>query len=593
MPKLSQIGAIPLIALIALLGLLTFLIVTATFTFKDKIYESLFHKPLSNAASNPTISFNNSGSTCKLNIGPLGYQEITIGSLSTYSNTGYPTKGLSSNIYKICHDQFLKDIDFLGQNHISTIRLWPILSQFAYDFSTNSYKDITFNGDGTIPNINNFDEILNALAKNNIKARLTLNSMISGCGPTNHSWRNKEFYFNSDLVNNQILQDQYITSLKQFLSRYSNNPAIDSYDLGNELSYMVSSKGTICGWSQDPTDDLKFDEVPAPGLSPTDQNYLPNLKNFLKKIYSAAKQADPNHPVTFSFGNPYDNLTQTTFRDFFKDVVDFYDIHAYSQNPYSFYTNLPGYDKPLSHGEVGVGDDNPFYDSTGVNCYGDGWTWMNDECQQKFGNNTYAWIDSAKQHNVTSMFFHSWPVSRRYGARIYQTGTLNTVANYQVTKAGQYIIDLNQNNYFQGDVTVSGKIYAAKTKQPLPTNLTQGLTVETCLKGTPPNPTINPDGSFQFTVPNGKPICLRGPQIPGYSFPPRAVNRTATSPRYSTYEWQVAGYDCTNKILDQGRCRLGDIKIEDRNIDSGYDFAYTFITSPLPSSTPSASSAIR
>lgn len=431
----NQLGAIPLIILLFFLSVILVVFFSIFLDFRNKKFSDL-NKNITQANST-LVSFNMGGSTCKLNIGPQGYQEITIGTLSTFSNTGYPSKGIASNIYKICKDQFLKDIQTLGQNKISTIIIWPLLSQFAYDLASNSYGSITLNGDGQTPNINNLDEFMDELAKNNIKARLTLNMMINGCGSSNHSWSNKEFYFNSNLVTDQAFQDQYIIALKEFVTRYKDHPALDSYDLGNEIAYIIRDKGVICEWTSDPNDDIKFDEPD-----------LINFKNALSRMYQAVKEIDSTHPVTFSFGDPYTITQQTEYRDFFQDIVDFYDIHLYSQNPESVYQNLaPSYDKPLSHGEIGVADNDPFYDSAGLSCFGDDplrfWTWQNDECQEKFLDNTKRWINEAKNHGATAIFFHSWPGSRRYGERVYLQGTRNTVESYRWTKAGQYILDYN------------------------------------------------------------------------------------------------------------------------------------------------------
>src|SRR5712691_3086075 len=61
-------------------------------------------------------------------------------------------------VYTPCRTQMLSDIDFLGQHNIKTIRLWPVLSTFAYDDNTHSWGNLK-------SNINNLDQVLAELAK--------------------------------------------------------------------------------------------------------------------------------------------------------------------------------------------------------------------------------------------------------------------------------------------------------------------------------------------------------------------------------------------------------------------------------------------
>src|SRR5579863_10497372 len=36
-------------------------------------------------------------------------------------------------VFTPCHSQMLADLDYLNKHNIKTIRLWPVLSTFAYD----------------------------------------------------------------------------------------------------------------------------------------------------------------------------------------------------------------------------------------------------------------------------------------------------------------------------------------------------------------------------------------------------------------------------------------------------------------------------
>ncbi|MBI3486361.1 hypothetical protein HY025_05495 [Candidatus Daviesbacteria bacterium] len=132
---------------------------------------------------------------------------------------------------------------------------------------------------------------------------------------------------------------------------------------------------------------------------------------------------------------------------------------------------------------------------------------------------------------------------------------------------------------------VSGKLFDKDTNQALGV----GLKVATCGANPSRDPTVNSDGTFEFTVPKGGLYCVRAPDVSGYK------NTTGCC-----FEWQVAGIDCqANKTNPncQGKNPDGTGSTTmDRSTDTGYDFAYSkIVSSPTPTtpptSTPSATVA--
>lgn len=94
---------------------------------------------------------------------------------------------------------------------------------------------------------------------------------------------------------------------------------------------------------------------------------------------------------------------------------------------------------------------------------------------------------------------------------------------------------------------------------------------------------VNKDGSFQFIVSKGQFFCVKPPNISGYIFPPQSVN--AKSKDATSYENQIAGYDCSGKDTKKKDCRNVITRKLDLAQDNNFDFSYTRLK-PIPTPTP-------
>ncbi|HLX41083.1 MAG TPA: hypothetical protein VKR42_11155 [Ktedonobacteraceae bacterium] len=325
-------------------------------------------------------------------------------------------------VFTPCHLQMFADFDFLSQHHIKTVRLWPVLSTFAYDNSTQTWSS-NFNS-----SIANLDKTLKKLAQDHIKAYITLMST-PDCSDPPEIGANLGYYFNPSLINNPTTQDQFISALQAFVARYQNNPAIYGYDLVNEMSLVLANPPTKTsqGYCNLPYDTADFTKTQA----------------LLARMYTTVKGADTVHSFTFSFDHLY-SMSSRVFTMLSNDV-DFYDFHAYSNDPKAFYQNFGSYTKPVIHGEVGVYGTQ--YDKNGNDCEGTGpgadrnmLPAMPPECQAIWLANARAFVYQAKLHNIQALFFELWPSLKMYGVRLYNSS--NVFTGYQLTSGGKYIFSL-------------------------------------------------------------------------------------------------------------------------------------------------------
>ena len=325
-------------------------------------------------------------------------------------------------VYTPCHSQMLADLDYLNKHNIKTLRLWPVLSTFAYNNTTQIWSS-TFNS-----SITNLDQVLSRLAKYKMKAYITLMST-PDCGDPPEISTNLGYYFNPALINNAATQDQFIQALQAFITRYKNNPAIYGYDLVNEMSLILENPPTKTsqGYCNLPYDTTDFTKTQA----------------LLARMYTTAKSVDTVHSFTYSFDHLYS--TSSWVFTAMSNNVDFYDFHAYSNDPTAYYQNFPSYNKPVIDGEVGVygtqydqhGND---CEGTGTNAYRNILPAMPPECQAVWLSNTQAFVQQAKLHNIQALFFQMWPATKAFGVRLYNASNMFT--GYQLTSAGKYIFSL-------------------------------------------------------------------------------------------------------------------------------------------------------
>ncbi len=325
-------------------------------------------------------------------------------------------------VYTPCQSQMLSDIDYLNAHNIKTIRLWPVLSTFAYNNTTQTWSS-TFNS-----SIANLDQVLSRLAAYNMKAYITLMSTPDCSDPPEIS-TNLGYYFNPALINNPTTQSQFISALQAFISRYKDSSAIYGYDLVNEMSLILENPPTqtsrgYCNLSYDTADFTK-------------------TRALLARMYTTVKSIDKIHSFTYSFDHFYP-ASSPVFTAM-SNNIDFYDFHAYSNNPAAFYQNFPTYNKQVIDGEAGVystqhdryGND---CEGTGTNAYRNLLPAMPSECQAIWLANTQAFVQQAKLHHIQALFFQLWPSAKAFGVRLYNTS--NTFTGYQLTSAGTYIFSL-------------------------------------------------------------------------------------------------------------------------------------------------------
>lgn len=325
--------------------------------------------------------------------------------------------------YQPCRTQILADIDYLAQHNVRTVRLWPVLSTFAYDNNTHTWG-------GLNSDIANFDEVLAELAKNHMQAYITLMSL-PDCSDLPEITNYLGYYFNPALINDPTTQQHYLQAYQAFIARYKDNSAIYAYDLINEVPFVLANppSSTSQGYCNLPYDSGNFTKTTS----------------LLTQMYTSAKSIDTQHLFTFSFPRPYAEKPQILKA--MRNIVDFYDIHAYSNDPASFYKHFPSYDKPVIHGEVGVLGS--YYDKNGNDCEGVGSNYytniapaMPAECQRYWLVNAQEFTRQARKHGIQALFFQLWTASRSYGIRLYDNN--NNFTGYQLTTAGQYIMGLSQ-----------------------------------------------------------------------------------------------------------------------------------------------------
>ncbi|HET9847217.1 MAG TPA: hypothetical protein VFR68_01515 [Candidatus Dormibacteraeota bacterium] len=133
------------------------------------------------------------------------------------------------------------------------------------------------------------------------------------------------------------MRSGYLVAAQQFLRRYQHRRTIAGWDLFNEA---YASLGTTAGLPRPPAPDPVSPGYPT-GL----------VHQFLRDLYLAAKQAQPDAPLTVSDATLY--WQPQADRSIYDDILDFYDVHIYDDHPNL--TNLRAIlDKPFIIGEAGA-----------------------------------------------------------------------------------------------------------------------------------------------------------------------------------------------------------------------------------------------
>jgi hypothetical protein len=159
------------------------------------------------------------------------------------------------------------------------------------------------------------------------------------------------FHFAALDGTHSVMRRNYLRATDEFLRRFGQRGTVIGWDLFNEAYNSLGVDG----------------HLPAPPhADPVSPNYSrQRVHDWLKDLYQVAKRAAPSSRFTVSdtteiYWNPDPDLTK------YADVVDFYDIHIYDDNPR--YPNLKSLlRKPYIVGEAGASTANNHYEDQALN----------------------------------------------------------------------------------------------------------------------------------------------------------------------------------------------------------------------------------
>ena len=334
---------------------------------------------------------------------------------------------LFTTIFNRCRQGMLADIDYLAANGLRSVRIFAVAGPLLYDPATGQYGEPR-------PEVANLDEVLDRLKLRGMTAHLVLNGTYNCTDAT----MKPPGYFDYRLFTDPDLQDQYLYGLGRLLLRYRDHPAVVSYDLFNEATALIEpeylrqviNKDRACMTAT-------ADQVTA----------------LISRMYQQAKTFDHRHPFTVSFAG-WSAAVRYRYLTAFAQSVDFYDIHMYVDgsnylDAAAYYRDFPPLDKPVIHGEVGIGNGAEPLDRGGTPCdsqpFSAGYpATAAAECQQRVLFNTKQWYNAARERGVSAIFFLGWSQTNRYIYRTYRkdSATGNYVPNqYHPSLSGQFLLD--------------------------------------------------------------------------------------------------------------------------------------------------------
>lgn len=159
------------------------------------------------------------------------------------------------------------------------------------------------------------------------------------------------FHFEALDGSHPIMRRNYLRATDEFLRRFGQRSTIIGWDLFNEAYNSLGQDGQL---------------PQPPHADPVSPNYTDQVvHDWMRDLYQVAKRAAPSARFTFSdatelYWNPKPDLSK------YNDVVDFYDIHIYDDNP-----RYPDWrselQKPYIVGEAGASTANSHYDDQAIN----------------------------------------------------------------------------------------------------------------------------------------------------------------------------------------------------------------------------------
>lgn len=159
------------------------------------------------------------------------------------------------------------------------------------------------------------------------------------------------FHFEALDGSHPAMRQSYLRATEQFLTRFGSRQTVIGWDLFNEAYNSLGSDGRL---------------PRPPHADPVSPNYSDQVvHDWLRDLYQAAKRGAPTARLTVSdttelYWNPDPDLSK------YEDVVDFFDIHVYDDNPkYPDWNSL--LHKPYIVGEAGASIANQHLDDQVIN----------------------------------------------------------------------------------------------------------------------------------------------------------------------------------------------------------------------------------
>lgn len=400
----------------------------------------------------------------------LSYFGSQVPPLSTDTEVGFDSEAFTCDRARVqidktfslsyggCRDQIAQQVQFLAQNSVRAIRIWPMVGQF-FVHEPRSTGNISYDNQLNSQYIANLDDFLNLLKQNKMQAMVGLStSGLDTCQGDD------QVRFNWNILNDSNLRSQYLNGLKLFLDHYKNNTTIKSYDLMNEVNLVVGSllRGS---WERC-------------GLPVADANTKQTiLHDLFQQLYSAAKNSDPNHLFSYSFASNA-SLSGADLKSQYGAVQDYYDIHAYVppsncsdipqcantvkkqgkdyKDPKDWYDKtftgfgFPPIDKSMMvQGETGVNASFSF-DLAGAPCEQPVTSQsfsgqMNDFCQQIYVITARQFMAEANTRGAKQVYFHGLWEHNTYAWVNYDSQ--NKPTGFSASPAAQAIFDYDRVYY--------------------------------------------------------------------------------------------------------------------------------------------------
>ena len=163
------------------------------------------------------------------------------------------------------------------------------------------------------------------------------------------SWGN--FHFEALDGHHSAMRSDYLRATEEFFRRFGARQTVVGWDLFNEAYNSLGTNGHL---------------PKPPHANPVSPNYSDQVvHDWLRDLYKAAKKGAANARLTVSdttelYWNPDPDLSK------YEDVVDFFDIHVYDDNPkYPDWSSLLR--KPYIVGEAGASTANQHLDDQVIN----------------------------------------------------------------------------------------------------------------------------------------------------------------------------------------------------------------------------------